>query len=258
MPGLPANPAWLVTLGNFLFKTRDGLFPVVLIALIALSRPMLFHDNASQARIVDGVAVTIAALGQLLRVAVIGYRYIVRGGRNREVYAEGLVTTGFFSLSRNPLYVGNIMILVGLLLLWHSTLAIGVGIPLFLLAYRAIVAAEEAYLGRQYGAEYGAYCVRVPRWWPRLGGIRAATAGMTFNWRRVILKEYGSAAYWMAGAAVLLFLKARRYAEVDGSTVRTWPYAAAVALVAVLWGAARWLKKSRRLREDGGSPRSAA
>lgn len=250
----PRNPAWLVWLGSFFFKTRDALFPVVLIGLIALSTSAIPHDNPAQARLFDWVGVSIAALGQVLRIAVVGYRYIVRGGRNREVYAEGLVTTGFFTMSRNPLYVGNLLILFGLHLIWHSPLMLSIGIPFFLLGYRAIVAAEESYLGRQYGHEYAAYCQRTPRWWPRLGGIRAATAGMTFNWRRVILKEYGSAAYWMAGAALLMGFKARRYAAMQGTTFSWWPYGTAIAVVAVLWGVARWLKKSKRLREDGGAP----
>jgi protein-S-isoprenylcysteine O-methyltransferase Ste14 len=250
---MPYSPQWLVSLGNFFFKTRDALFPIVLIGLITLSTSSIPHGNPAQARLFDWVGFGIAALGQILRIAVVGYRYIVRGGRNREVYAEGLVTTGFFTLSRNPLYVGNLLILFGLHLIWHSTLMLAIGIPFFLLGYRAIVAAEEAYLGRQYGAEYAAYCARTRRWWPRLSGVRAATAGMTFNWRRVILKEYGSAAYWIAGAALLMGLKARRYAAMEGTTFSWWPYGTAIALVAVLWGVARWLKKSKRLREDGGA-----
>ncbi|MGQ0647131.1 MAG: methyltransferase family protein [Gemmatimonadaceae bacterium] len=246
---LPANPAWLVSLGNFFFKVRDGLFPVVLIGLLLLTTPTIPSGSVRVARALDIVGVLVAMAGQLLRIAVIGYRYIVRGGRNRQVYAEGLVTSGFFGLSRNPLYVGNLLILAGLLIIWNSPMMYAVGVPFFLLGYRAIVAAEEAYLGRNYGAEYASYAQRVPRWWPRLGGIGPATEGMTFNWRRVVLKEYGSAAYWMAGAAVLLMLKARRYAELEGRQVALWPYWMVVGLVLLLWAWARFLKKSKRLRE---------
>ncbi len=245
----PYSPAWLVTLGNFLFKTRDAVFPLVIAGLIIATEPAIPHGNVVHARLVDATGVLVALAGQILRVAVIGYRYIVRGGRNREVYAEGLVSTGFFALSRNPLYVGNILILVGLHLIWHSTWMLAIGIPFFLLGYRAIVAAEEAYLGRQYGSEYADYCARVPRWWPRLGGIRQATEGMTFNWRRVLLKEYGSAAYWMAGAALLLLLKERRYAAIEGRAPITTPFLVAIAAVAIGWGYARYLKKSKRLKE---------
>lgn len=248
-PAIPRSPAWLVALGTFLFRSRDAVFPVVLIALLFLSTPHLPGNDPGVARLLDVAGVVVALLGQALRVAVVGYRYIVRGGKNRQVYAEGLVTTGFFALSRNPLYVGNLLILFGLLLIWNSPLMYAIGVPFFLLGYRAIVGAEEAYLGREYGQEFAEYCRRVPRWWPALGRMRAATAGMAFNWRRVILKEYGSAAYWMAGAAVLLMVKNRRYAVVQGSVSNDVPYWIAVGLVAALWAWARYLKKSKKLRE---------
>lgn len=246
---LPGNPSWLIALGNMLFRARDAVFPVVLIGLVMLTTPHLPGNDPQRARLLDLFGVLVALAGQALRVAVVGYRYIVRGGRNRQVYAEGLVTTGFFALSRNPLYVGNLLILAGLLILWNSSMMYAIGVPFFLLGYRAIVAAEEAYLGRQYGAEFAAYCARVPRWWPALGRARQATQGMTFNWRRVILKEYGSAAYWMAGATVLLMVKARRYAELQGTGSSDLPYWIVLGIVAALWGYARYLKKSKRLKE---------
>lgn len=246
---LPNNPSWLIALGNFLFRARDAVFPLVLIALLLLGTPLVPGADPALARLLDAAGVMVAALGQALRVAVVGYRYIVRGGKNRQVYAEGLVTTGFFALSRNPLYVGNLLILGGLMLIWNSPLMYAIGVPFFLLGYRAIVAAEESYLGREYGEAFAEYCRRVPRWWPALGRLREATAGMAFNWRRVILKEYGSAAYWMAGAAVLLMLKSRRYAALEGTVSNDVPYWIVVGLVAALWAWARYLKKSKKLRE---------
>jgi protein-S-isoprenylcysteine O-methyltransferase Ste14 len=249
VPALPWSPGWLVRYGNFLFKTRDAVFPVVLVGLLVLTPMGTMGGDVPRSRMLDVAGVLVALAGQVLRVAVIGYRYIVRGGRNREVYAEGLVSTGFFALCRNPLYVGNILILAGLLVIWNSPIMYLIGVPFFLLGYRAIVAAEEAYLGRQYGSEFAEYCARVPRWWVRLGGLATATAGMTFNWRRVVLKEYGSAAYWMAGAAVLLLLKDRRYAHSTSTEPRPMAYAATIAVVVVGWGVARYLKKSKRLKE---------
>lgn len=245
----PANPAWLVSLGNFFFKTRDGLFSVVLIALVLLTAPVIPGGHVGLARILDVIGLLVALAGQALRVAVIGYRYIVRGGRNRQVHANDLVTSGMFALSRNPLYVGNMLILAGIFIIWNSPLMYLVGVPFFLLAYRAIVAAEEAYLGRQFGEPYTEYALRTPRWWPRLAGANAATAGIPFNWRRVVLKEYGTTAFWVVGATLILRHKAVLYAALTGGTAITWPYFAVVAVVVALWGWARYLKKSKRLKE---------
>jgi protein-S-isoprenylcysteine O-methyltransferase Ste14 len=239
----------LVRLGNLLFRTRNALFPVLLLGLLLVTRPVIPSGDVRLGRALDALGIAVALAGQALRVAVIGYRYIVRGGRDRQVYADDLVTSGFFALSRNPLYLGNLLILAGLFLIWNNPWLYVVGGGLFVVAYRAIVAAEEDYLGRQFGEFYAAYARGTPRWWPRLSGLGAATAGIPFNWRRVVIKEYTSTAVWMAGATVLLLIKARRYGEVTGATVRAWPYWTAVAVIAAFWGWARYLKKSKRLRE---------
>lgn len=239
----------LVRYGNFLFKYRDGIFPAVLLALFVLARPHWPRGRDGYDTALDIIGFSVALLGQLLRAAVVGYAYIIRGGKNKQVYAEELVTRGFFNHSRNPLYVGNILILVGLLLIWHSTVAYLVGIPFFLLGYVAIVAAEEAFLRRKFGAQYDAYAARVPRWWVRLGGFRASMEGMTFDWNRVVLKEYGSAAYWIVGAFALMIADSLRYQDWSAHPRRNALLVAGIVIVVVLWGWARWLKKSKRLRE---------
>lgn len=248
----PSPEPALVRYGNFLFRWRDALFPAVLLALFLFSRPRWLRGDDRLDDLLDAVGFAVALAGQALRAAVIGYAYIVRGGKNKQVYADDLVTRGFFNHCRNPLYVGNILILLGLLLIWHGWLAYAVGVPFFLLGYAAIVAAEERFLGRKFGAAYAAYCARVPRWRVRLHGLGHSLADMRFNWRRVVLKEYGSAAYWIAGACALMLADSLAYRPWRARPTYHAALVAAIAVVALLWGVARWLKKSKRLREDGG------
>ena len=237
-----AAPAWLVGYGNFLFKYRDAVFPVVLLGILVLSKPRWPMGDERLDAWLDGVGIAVALAGQVLRVATIGYAYIIRGGRNKQVYAEELVTRGLFEHCRNPLYVGNILILLGLLLVWNSVAG-----------YVAIVAAEEAFLRRKFGPQYDAYRARVPRWFIRFGGLRESMEGMTFNWARVVLKEYGSAAYWMAGACILMILDSLPW---SAHPVGHAALLATIGLVVVMWGTARWLKKSRRLTEHGPGARA--
>ena len=244
-------PPTLVRYGNFLFKYRDAVFPAVLLALFVFSRPRWPGGDGRLDNLLDAVGVAIALLGQGLRAAVVGYAYIIRGGKNKQVYAEELVTRGFFNHGRNPLYVGNLLILLGLLTIWNAPLAWLVGVPFFLVGYVAIVAAEEAFLRRKFGAEYDAYCARVPRWGVRLSGLGQSLEGMSFNWSRVIVKEYGSAAYWVAGALALMLADSlRNGAWADRPTYHAG-LAGGIGLVVVLWAVARWLKKSKRLTEHG-------
>lgn len=249
-PEASTPPSLLVRYGNFLFKYRDAVFPLVLVALLLVARPTWPRGSERLDDLLDLVGFTIAALGQALRVVTVGYAYIIRGGRNKQVYAEDLVTRGLFNHSRNPLYVGNVLILLGLLVIWNSPLAYVVGGVFFLTGYVAIVAAEEAFLRRKFGPQYDAYCARVPRWRVRLRGIGASLAPMTFNWRRVVLKEYGSAAYWVAGAFVLMLADSLVHQPWGARPVYHSALVVGVLVVAALWWWARVLKHSRRLTED--------
>ena len=243
-------PSPLVRYGNFLFKYRDALFPAVLLGIFVLSRPRWPAGDARLDDLLDLAGFAVALAGQVLRVAVVGYAYIIRGGKNKQVYAEELVTRGFFNHGRNPLYVGNILILLGLLLIWNSPLGYLVGGPFFLVGYVAIVAAEEAFLRRKFGAEYDAYCARVPRWGVRLRGLGKSLEGMSFNLSRVVVKEYGSAAYWVAGAFVLMLADSLVHQPWGARPVYHAALVAGVLVVAALWWWARVLKHSRRLTED--------
>jgi protein-S-isoprenylcysteine O-methyltransferase Ste14 len=248
----------LVRYGNFLFHHRNTLFPIVLLALFIGFHPEYPRDSERLDRILDLIGIGVAMAGQALRVAVIGYVYIIRGGRNQRVYAEDLVTRGFFAHSRNPLYFGNFLVLLGLFIIYNNQWVYGLGIAFFGLGYTAIVAAEEAYLREKFGGAYLAYARDVPRWFPRLQGLRRSLSGMRFNWRRVLLKEYGSTFAWTAGAIALLTAETlghHAYAERASYLNALW---AALVVLTAGWATTRYLKKSRRLREDSSAPAAAA
>jgi len=111
----------MTKIGQFLFRYRNVLGPVLFLIALALSRPgnAVIDSQLGTALTIAGVL--LAVLGQLLRVLTIGYEYIVRGGKNKQVYASNLVQGGVFAHCRNPLYVGNILMAVGLALIVHSS-----------------------------------------------------------------------------------------------------------------------------------------
>src|SRR6185369_11260885 len=143
----------MICLGNFLFHYRNGLFPLAYL-LLFWPAPILFATDTLAAVLGLGIAM----LGQLVRAVTIGLAYIKRGGKDRQVYADTLVQEGLFSHCRNPLYLGNFIIIVGLGVAANSWLFILLGIPFFALAYRAIIAAEENYLRNKFGKEFDDYC----------------------------------------------------------------------------------------------------
>jgi len=90
--GSTPSPSAAVRYGNFLFRYRNALFPAVLVTLFVLFRPRFPRESERLDLWVDGLGLLVALAGQALRIVVIGYVYILRGGRDHKVYAEDLVT----------------------------------------------------------------------------------------------------------------------------------------------------------------------
>lgn len=190
----------MILFGNFLFRFRNALFPILLIAFVLFARPSYFLGSAHLDAYLDGLGVAVALLGQILRALTIGYAYIQRGGKDRQVYADELVDRGVFAHSRNPLYIGNVLIMAGLSLIINAKAVYLIGVPLVLLIYAAMIMAEEHYLCGKFGVAYEAYCRRVNRFWPRWRNFSQSISGMSFDWRRLIVKEYGTTFGWIASA----------------------------------------------------------
>jgi protein-S-isoprenylcysteine O-methyltransferase Ste14 len=113
------------------------------------------------ARVVGAVLVVVFGLwnGWALSVMAANHTAVLPGGAARVVLDRGP-----FRFSRNPLYVGLIVLDVALALLWPSAWAlILVPIGVALLFWGAIVP-EERYLSTRFGADYDDYRRRVRRW----------------------------------------------------------------------------------------------
>lgn len=238
----------MIKLGKVFFRYRNILGPTIFLVALVLSQPGYPFGQANLNFAFDVAGVVIALLGQLLRVVTIGYEYIVRGGRNRQVYADDLVQGGMFALSRNPLYFGNALIAIGLALVIHACAFYLIVIPSIVLAYSAIVAAEEAYLREKFGRHYEDYCRRVNRWWPRLTGFRGAVSGMRFNWKRVLVKEYNTT-FVLLGTLYGLRVWAEWSVLGAGALPSRTSVIAAAVSWAVLYLTVRALKKSGYVRD---------
>ena len=235
----------MVKLGNFLFHYRNILFPVFYF-LLFIPSPHLFADY----RIALLLGFMVAFIGQICRVATIGLKYIIRGGKNRRVYAEDLITEGLFSHTRNPLYVGNVLILIGLGLMTNTLLFNLIMSPLFVFFYQAIIRAEENFLRNKFGEAFDRYCADTNRWIPKLKGLSTTMKSMEFNWQRVIVKEYTSAYIWLSGA-VLVILKTFYRLPSKELFETYWVMLVAILVVLlVLYLFTRYLKKSKKIKPD--------
>ncbi|MEK7952589.1 methyltransferase family protein [Luteolibacter soli] len=203
--------------GSFLFKYRNTVFPVFLAILFVIFPPVLYGGTLDSDLRLDLVGIGLCALGQIIRGAVIGFAYIKRGGLNKKVYADTLVTKGIFGVTRNPLYVGNLLAAAGILVVHNHPMVYLIAGLFTLVSYQAIVLTEERFLRNKFGEEFEQYCREVPRWRLKLSRLRGATDGMTFQWGKVILKDYSTCCTWVVITTLLFMYEGYLYGGGTGS-----------------------------------------
>jgi protein-S-isoprenylcysteine O-methyltransferase Ste14 len=106
----------------------------------------------------------VAALGLLAGLA--GARLFARVGTNIRTTNEPgvLVTDGPFRWSRNPIYLGFVLLLLGTAVLLGAVTPFLGPVLFAIIADRWYIAYEERAMQNKFGADYAAYMLRTRRW----------------------------------------------------------------------------------------------
>jgi protein-S-isoprenylcysteine O-methyltransferase Ste14 len=127
---------------------------------------MVIFQAATPITLASGFVVVL--LGEFIRISGVSYA----GSETRTTGSVGgsfLVVSGGFAYVRNPLYLGNILIYLGVgIMSWalFPYLQI-VALVFFYIQYKLIIDEEEGYLKKTYGEQYQNYLKNVPRLFPR-------------------------------------------------------------------------------------------
>lgn len=140
--------------------------PIWLVGFLALSfglgRAGFFGDPFGDWADLPGTVLVGLGVGLMFLAVFQMARYRTTVIPHRD--ADALVTTGIFGLSRNPIYLGDAMVLAGAVLLFAPPVAILL-VPVFMLVIRQrFILPEEARLSRRFGREFDDYARRVRRW----------------------------------------------------------------------------------------------
>ena len=242
-----ATDTLIASIGRVVFRFRDLLVPVTILAVLIAAPPRLASGNVRVDAWMDLVGFAVAASGQALRYLVIGYAYVQRGGAKKRLSAPALVAEGVYAHSRNPMYLGDFLLLAGLAIIYNSPWVYGLVLPLFVAALMALVLAEERYLVGRFGEDYLAYCRRVPRFVPNWAALGRTLAPMHYDWRRALRKEYGTTFAWLSAALVMFIWERLRNGgypqferSIDAALIAFIPLTAA-------WYSVRRLKLRKRL-----------
>lgn len=156
----------------------DGTIMLSTIVITALLYcfPSLYCKDILWDEIFDFLGFIFIFKGVYLRMVARGYK------KEFSQKGHGLVTSGPYTFTRNPMYLGTYLIGAGFLLVvwpwWFLILYTAV----FLARFNVQIEKEEAHLKSMFGKEYEDFCVKVPRFFPRIKTLLSLNVAKAFPW----------------------------------------------------------------------------
>lgn len=152
-----AHQAW--------WQIFEVVFGLPFLAGVVMQRVVPFSLlRAGWAPVIVAAGLVLIILGTIL--VILARREFRKYGQPTDpgLPTQKVITTGVFSVSRNPLYLGGIGILVGLALAFNLPWVLVLLIPALVACQTILIAPEEYYLTEKFGDEYRMYTDKVSRW----------------------------------------------------------------------------------------------
>lgn len=190
--------------GNYLFKNR-GWIPFL---FVIASIPVIYFTDFRFGNILsENIAIISAVLtsflGFIIRAITIGIVPAGTSGRNTSEgqVAETVNTSGIYSVVRHPLYLGNYLMWLGLLVFtWNIWWVVVVSL-IYWLYYERIMFAEERYLERKFGNRYMDWAMKTPAFVPCFRKFRKSE--LPFSFKSVLRREYSGVLAVASGFALI-------------------------------------------------------
>lgn len=184
---------------DFFFRNR-GYIPIPL-AIIILTFASIKIELLP-------IGVILVVTGELLRLN--GVRYAGGETRTLKVGASVLCSSGPFAYLRNPLYLGNVIIYAGMVLIAGGEfvwILLPATLTFFFLEYGLIISLEEEILRKKFNEEYGEYLSMVPRLIPRVSPWKGGSETVPMTIEKTLRTEKRTLQI-IGGFILLLILRA--------------------------------------------------
>ncbi len=184
-------------------KKRVRTDTILLAVIIGFSAslymfPGIYLRNQYIDNWLDFFGMIVLLKGVLLRMAARGHK------RRYSDKSRNLVTSGPYSMVRNPMYLGSFMMGAGFILMVCPLWILPVFALLFYLRFKRQVIKEEAFLTEMFGKEYEQYCSHTPRIFPKITDIFKVRIKDIFNMEEAFsTKEKRGLFFWPVLAVVL-------------------------------------------------------
>jgi protein-S-isoprenylcysteine O-methyltransferase Ste14 len=192
--------------GNWLFKRR-GQIPLILFLLAIPAVFLTDYEKISPTRytIINYLAAGLSILGAIVRAYTIGTTPRGTSGRNTDKQvAESLNTSGIYSAVRHPLYLGNYLMWLGIILFTQNFYFVLIASLLYWIYYERIMFAEERFLERKFGETYLEWSKKIPAFIPDFSAFRKSET--RFSIKSVLRREYSGILATVIGFVYVEFL----------------------------------------------------
>ena len=218
--------------GNWLFKYRSWLplvmFLIFLVALFFEHNELFAHTELWWIL----VCFTVSMIGFAIRIITIGTVPKGTSGKNtKRQIADELNTTGIYSVVRHPLYLGNFMMWLGIIMYSGILWLIALLVILFWVYYERIMFAEEMFLRNKYGDAYVKWSLVTPPFFPALGQWKKSK--LDFSVKNVLKRESHAFVNTILSFAAIDAMKHYFYRE-DITLSRFWIFSLAFGLLLFL------------------------
>ena len=154
--------------------------------------PFLYctDDIAEKSKIIwNSIAICCTIFGYIVRCYTIATTPKGTSGRNRDKQiADFLNSTGIYSLVRHPLYLGNYLIWIGIVIFSYNLYFIIIVSLLFWLYYERIMLVEEFFLQHKYGKRFLEWSELTPAFFPNFRHY--IKSNIAFSFKTILRREY--------------------------------------------------------------------
>ncbi len=246
----------LIGFGNFIFRWRDTVFTLIFLAALYLITYPQWGVGGYQGDLYTSLAgFVLMLLGQIIRSVTVGFGFVKRSGVKKRIHAEGIMQEGLFAHSRNPLYVGNYLIVTGALFTLNISWYYLIFLPFFYLVYISITLAEEEFLSGKFGQAYQEYKGSVNRYlfgnWSR---FPASFANLGFSWKRFLKREYSTVALNFSALFLANLIKFNSRHALAYDSVPACVMGGAILILLLLLVAVKVLTKMGRMEWEEDAP----
>tara|TARA_B100000945_G_scaffold320858_1_gene332448 strand:- start:2141 stop:2881 length:741 start_codon:yes stop_codon:yes gene_type:complete len=182
----------MVLTGYWLFRWRS-YFPIILLIIFVPAMAEYEYVGGDRGLTTKWgiISLFVGIIGLFFRILVVGHTPQNTSGRNtREQIAEVLNTSGWYSVVRHPLYLGNYIMGLGVSLfpfVWWLPIIYTLSFALY---YERIMAAEEDFLRSKFNEDFEKWSEITPGFFPNFS--KWNNPKLKFSFKNILRREYSS------------------------------------------------------------------